>query len=162
MGRAPFVGAAFEEGRQTFSSQWAFALDGVTRLVAVALMVGLGWIVFRGPRQRTVGALMLVIGGYFALIPSRPSFAVLTNTEISLPPLAFEAYQYPYLLLWTSAAVAVLGLVELFWPTPSQAHPRERPLEFFFFFFFFFFIKKKKKKKKKNMQQALMRVHVVR
>jgi hypothetical protein len=114
-----FVGAAFEEGRQTFSSQWAFALDGVTRLVAVALMVGLGWIVFRGPRQRTVGALMLVIGGYFALIPV--SFAVLTNTEISLPPLAFEAYQYPYLLLWTSAAVAVLGLVELFWPTPSQS-----------------------------------------
>jgi hypothetical protein len=112
------VGAAFEEGRQTFSSQWAFALDGVTRLVAVALMVGLGWIVFRGPRQRTVGALMLVIGGYFALIPV--SFAVLTNTEISLPPLAFEAYQYPYLLLWTSAAVAVLGLVELFWPAPSQ------------------------------------------
>jgi hypothetical protein len=25
------------------------------------------------------------------------------------------------LLLWTSAAVAVLGLVELFWPTPSHS-----------------------------------------
>ena len=123
------VGAAFEEARATFSSQWAFALDGVSRLVAVALMVGLGWIVFSGPRQRTVGALMLVIGGYFALVPI--SFAVLTNTGISPPPLAFEAYQYPYLLLWTSAAVAVLGLVELFWPTPSHSidesgHPEVR------------------------------------
>jgi nucleoside recognition membrane protein YjiH len=115
------VGAAFEEARRTFSSQWAIALDGVTRLVAVALMVGLGWLVFSGPRQRVVGSLMVVVGGYFALVPAF-SFALLANTGISLPPFALEAYQYPAnLLLWTSAAVAVLGLVELFWPTPSHS-----------------------------------------
>ena len=114
------VGAAFEEARRTFSSQWAFALDGVTRLVAVALMVGLAWLVFSGPRQRTVGAPMLLVGGYVALVPI--SFALLTNTGISPPPFAFEAYQYPTdLLPWTSAAVAVLGLVELLWPTPSHS-----------------------------------------
>lgn len=98
------VGAAFEEARATFSSQWAIALDGVARVVAVALMVGLGWLVFTASRHRAVGAVMVVVGGYFALVPAL-SFALLTNTGISLPPFALEAYKYPTnLLLWTSTA----------------------------------------------------------
>ena len=80
------VGAAFEEARRTFSSQSALALDSVTRLVAVALMVGLG-LARLGPRQRTVGALMVVVGGYFALLPAL-SIALRANAGINLPPFA--------------------------------------------------------------------------
>lgn len=111
------VGAAFEDARRTFSNQFAMALDGVARVLAVILMIGLGWLVFSGSRDRLAGLVMLVVGGYFALAPPL-SFALLTNTGISLPPFVFEAYQYPTnLLLWTGAVVMVLGLVQLVWPT---------------------------------------------
>lgn len=113
------VGAAFDEAISTVSNQWMIALEGVTRVVAVALMVGLGWLVFSGPRRRAVGALMVVVGGYFALVPAL-SFALLTNTGNSLPPFALEAYQASTSLLrWTSATMMVLGLLELLWPRPA-------------------------------------------
>ncbi len=113
------VGAAFDAARRTFDAGSALTLDVVARLIAVGLMVGLGWLVLRGARARLPGAVMLVVGGYFALVPGL-SFAFLVNTEISLPPFAWEAYQYPTnLTLWAGAVVMVLGLVELIWPTPE-------------------------------------------
>lgn len=121
------VGAAFEEGRRTFTNEWAVALDGVTRVLAVILMAGLGWLVFRGPRERLPGLVMLVVGGYFALVPPL-SFALLANTGIRLPPFTIEAYQYPTnLVLWTGAVVMVLGMVELLWPTARSAHAGTAP-----------------------------------
>jgi hypothetical protein len=119
------VGAAFEQARRTFSSQWAVVLDGLTRVLAVVLMIGLGWLVLSGPRDRLAGLVMLIAGGYFALVPAF-SFALLTNTGVPLPPFATEAYQYPTsLLLWTGAVVMVLGLVELLWPTDRSATAME-------------------------------------
>ena len=119
------VGAAFDEARRTFSSQWAVVLDGLTRVLAVVLMIGLGWLVFSGPRDRIAGRVMLIAGGYFALVPAI-SFALLTNTGIPLPPFAIEAYRYPTsLLLWMGAVVMVLGLVELLWPTDRSASATE-------------------------------------
>ena len=115
------VGAAFEEARRDFSSQWSVVLDGLARVVAVILMIGLGWLVFSGPRDRLAGLVMLVVGGYFALVPAF-SFALLSNTGIPLPPFAIEAHQSPTsFLLWTGTVVMVLGLVEVLWPTNRSA-----------------------------------------
>jgi hypothetical protein len=113
------VGAAVDEARRTFDASWMLTLEVVARLIAVGLMVGLGWLVLRGARARLPGAVMLVVGGYFALVPGL-SFAFLANAGISLPPFAWEAYQYwTSLTLWAGAVVMVLGLVELIWPTPE-------------------------------------------
>lgn len=113
------VGAAFDEARRRFDAYSVLTLDVGARLIAVGLMVGLGWLVLRGARARLPGAVMLVLGGYFALVPGL-SFAFLVNTGISLPPFAWEAYQYPTgLTLWAGAVVMVLGLVELIWPAPE-------------------------------------------
>ena len=48
-------------------------------------MTGLGWIVFRGPRQRLVGAVMLLVGIYLAL-GQFLNIVVLGNTGIALWP----------------------------------------------------------------------------
>lgn len=123
------VGAALEEARRTFSTQWAVLLDGLTRVLAVVLMIGLGWLVFSGPRDRLAGLVMLIAGGYFALVPAF-SFALLVNTGIALPPFAIEAYQPTGLLPWSGAVVMVLGLVALLWPTdrlPTAMDVRREP-----------------------------------
>ncbi len=113
------VGAAVDEARRGADGYWTLTLDAVARLIAVGLMVGLGWLVLRGARARLPGAVMVVVGGYFASV-SALSFAFLTNTGIILPPFAWEAYQYPTsLTLWAGAVVMVLALVELIWPTPE-------------------------------------------
>jgi hypothetical protein len=115
------VGAAFEEARRRFDIGSVLMLDAVARLIAVGLMVVLGWFVLRRPRARLPGVVMLVVGAYFALVPGL-SFAFLAEFGISSPLFAMEAYQYPTdLTLWSGAVVMVLGLVQLFWPTPNPA-----------------------------------------
>lgn len=107
------VGAAFDEARRRFGTGPVMALDAVTRLIAVGFMIGLGWLVMRGPRARVPGAVMLVAGGYFALVPGLV-FALVANTPYSeppfIPPFALEVYRYSsHLTLWAGAVVMVLG-----------------------------------------------------
>lgn len=118
------VGAAFIEAARTFSMQGAVAAEGVTRVIAVVLMVGLGWLVMAGPRGRLPGAVMLVVGGYFVLVPL--SFVLSADTGLVLP-FVTEAYAHATrLMLWAGALVAVLGVVELAWPT-SRPAPAGQP-----------------------------------
>lgn len=118
------VGAAFVEAARTFSMQVAVAAEGVTRVIAVVLMVGLGWLVMAGPRGRLPGAVMLVGGGYFVLVPL--NFVLFGDTGVVLP-FVTEAYAYATrLMLWAGTLVAVLGLVELAWPI-SRSAPAQQP-----------------------------------
>ena len=88
-----------------------FALEAAVRLLGAACLLGLGWLLFVGPRQRLAGALMLVIGGYVALgyilwAVAGPSIALLVSAR------------HPTVLtLWMGSGVALLGLVELVWPS---------------------------------------------
>lgn len=111
---------AFREGFQNFEASRPAAYGGVARLLLVALLVGLGWLVLRGPRGRLTGASMVIIGLYLALGPIYP--AILVNTDVPLPPLTLEAFPVD-LSGWASAAVAVLGVVMVVWP--SDRHPAD-------------------------------------
>jgi drug/metabolite transporter (DMT)-like permease len=113
---------AFREGIQNFEASRPAAYGGVARLLLVALLVGLGWLVLRGPRGRLTGASMVIIGLYLALGPIYP--AILVNTGVPLPPLTLEAFPVD-LSGWASAAVAVLGVVMVVWP--SDGHPAASP-----------------------------------
>ena len=116
------IAAALKEGTRNFSVAWPVTLGAIARVLAVALITGLGWLVFQGPRQRLVGAVMLVFGMYLAL-GQFLNIVVLGNTGIALWP-DLIAYDGPAgLLVWTSAGVAVLGFVELVWP--SKAPPED-------------------------------------
>ena len=113
---------ALREGLRNFEASRPAAYGGVARLLLVALLVGLGWLVLRGPRGRLSGASMVIIGLYLALGPIYP--AILANTGIPLPPLTLEAFLVD-LSGWASAAVAVLGVVMVVWP--SDRRPADSP-----------------------------------
>ena len=87
------------------------AVDAAARLLGVACLLGLGWLLFVGPRRRLAGAVMLVIGSYVAL--------GLILWAVGGPSIAlFASARHPIVLtLWMGSGVALLGLVELIWPT---------------------------------------------
>ena len=124
---AVMIGAAYivdgivtrmiQEGRATFSSLNAIAVEAVVRVAIVAAIVALAWLVFSGPRSRPVGFAMAIIGFFVALVPAF-GLVFLTNTEIALPSFIFEIEGAPTdFVLWAAAAVLVLGVVEIASPT---------------------------------------------
>lgn len=110
---------AIREGARTFQTFNAFAWVGIARFAVVAVLIGLGWLVMRGPRSRPVGAAMLVIGLYLGLAQIYPT--LLSDTGISAFPLTIEALEGGDMAIWASATVAILGLVNLLWPSPTVA-----------------------------------------
>jgi hypothetical protein len=121
------VGNALEDARQTFSSASVAWLEPLTRLGVLAALLGLAWLVFRGPRSRIVGLAMVVVGGYLGLVPEL-SLMVLANTDIQLPPFAIELLsQSTGFVLWAATGVAVLGAIELLAPTSAEARSRTAP-----------------------------------
>ena len=111
------VGRMIQEGRATFSSLEAIAVEAIVRVVIVASMVALAWLVFRGPRSRLVGLAMAIIGFAVALVPSL-SLVFSAKTEIALPSILFEIAGGPTdFVLWAAAAVLVLGVAEIVSPT---------------------------------------------
>ncbi len=111
------VGRMIQEGRATFSSLNAIAVEAIVRVVIVTSMVALAWLVFRGPRSRPVGLAMAIIGFAVALVPSL-SLVFTANTDIALPSILFEIAGGPTdFALWAAAAVLVLGVAEIVSPT---------------------------------------------
>lgn len=113
---------AFREGFQNFEASRPAAYGGVARFLLVALLVGLGRLVLRGPRGRLTGASIVIIGLYLALGPIYP--AILVSTDVPLPPLTLEAFPVD-LSGWANAVVAVLGVVMVVWL--SDRHPVDSP-----------------------------------
>lgn len=113
------VGNALEESRRTFTGSSVEALQTLARIGVLAALLGLAWLVFRGPRSRMVGLAMVVVGGYVGLVPEL-SIEFLANTAIQLPPLAIELLgQSTGFAFWAATGVAVLGVIELLVPTPA-------------------------------------------
>lgn len=111
------VGRMIQEGRATFSTLNAIAFEAIVRVAIVASMVALAWLVLRGPRSRTVGLAMAIIGFAIALVPAL-GLVFSANTEIALPSFIFEIEGAPTdFVLWAAAAVLVLGVVEIVSPT---------------------------------------------
>ena len=111
------VGRMIQEGRATFSSLDAIAVEAIVRVVIVASMVALAWLVFRGPRSRPAGLAMAIIGFAVALVPSL-SLVFSANSDIALPSILFEIEGGPTdFVLWAAAAVLVLGVAEMVSPT---------------------------------------------
>ncbi len=118
------VGRMIQEGRATFSSLDAIAVEAIVRVGIVAAMVALTWLVLRGPRSRPVGLAMATIGFAVALVPSL-SLVFTTNTEIALPSILFEIQGGPTdFVLWAAAAVLVLGVAEIVSPTVDPVDDR--------------------------------------
>ncbi len=111
------IGRMIQEGRATFSSLDAIAVEAIVRVVIVGWIVALAWLVFRGPRSRPVGLAMAIIGFAVALVPSL-SLVFSAKTEIALPSILFEMTASPTdFVLWAAAAVLVLGVAEIVSPT---------------------------------------------
>ena len=111
------VGRLIHEGRATFSTLEAIAVQAIVRVVIVAAMIALAWLVFRGPRSRLVGLAMAIIGFAVALVPSL-SLVISAKTEIALPSILFDVQGGPTdFVLWAAAAVLVLGVAEIISPT---------------------------------------------
>jgi hypothetical protein len=96
------------------------------RLVAVALVLVVARMAFDGPRDRLIGAAMLVIGLFFVYWPS------LDSAGLPLARALFaDAYGVPTAMLaWTAAGVAVIGAAMAAWPS-RQPGPEEDPLNTF-------------------------------
>lgn len=45
-----------------------FLIETTVRFATVAALIGIGWLVLHGPRSRVVGALMLAVGAYVAVV----------------------------------------------------------------------------------------------
>ena len=117
------VEAAIEEGQRSFSPQVPVMLEAVVRIIGVALMLGMGWLVLSGPRHRLPGLVMVLIGAYLSVVP-----ALSLVSGITMPPLTLEAYQYPLgLLLWIGGAVMVMGLVALIGPSRPDSSIVQQP-----------------------------------
>lgn len=111
------VSGMIRQGRATFSSLEAIAVEAIVRVVIVASMVALAWLVFRGPRSRPAGLAMAIIGFAVAVVPSL-SLVLSAKTEIALPSILFEVVGGPTdFVLWAAAAVLVLGVAEILSPT---------------------------------------------
>ena len=111
------VGRMIQEGRATFSSLNAIAVEAIVRVAIVASIVAIAWPVFRGPRSRPVGLAMAITGFAVALVPSL-SLVFSANTEIALPSFLLEIGDAPTdFVVWAAAAVLVLGVVEIVSPT---------------------------------------------
>jgi hypothetical protein len=111
------VSRMIQEGRATFSSMNAIAVEAIVRVAIVGLVVALAWLVFRGPRSRPVGLAMALLGFIVALVPPL-SLVISANLETALPPFVFEFVGNPTdFVLWAAAAVLVLGVVEIVSPT---------------------------------------------
>jgi hypothetical protein len=122
-----FVGNALDESARTFHLSSELALETFTRVGVLVAMLGLAWLVFRGPRSRMVGLAMVVVGGYVGLVPEL-SLVLLANTDIQLPPLATELLAHSTsFVLWAATGVAVLGVVELLVPTRADSRARVAP-----------------------------------
>lgn len=122
-----FVGNALDESARTFSGTSVQALDTVTRIGVLAVLLGLAWLVFQGPRSRIVGLAMVVVGGYVGLVPQL-SIAFLVDTGIQLPPLVNELLSHSTsFVIWAATGVAVLGVIELLVPTRAVSQARVAP-----------------------------------
>ena len=99
---------AFPETART-----AVGMNVIVGAAVVALMVGLGWLVLRGPRDRGVGLAMLAIGLYASLVLP---LGIVMRVAF---PFALDAFELPsHLLRLAGTVVAVLGLVQIL---PSEA-----------------------------------------
>jgi hypothetical protein len=91
----------------------------VIRLVAMALFVGLAWLVFRGPRGRVVGLAMLAIGLYF------PVAVLVYQATYDFAPVALPLLNVADgtgdTVVWISVGIVVLGAIALIWPTADPA-----------------------------------------
>jgi hypothetical protein len=100
-----------EARRQFDTPTFVYAETGV-RLVLVALLVVVGWVVLRGPRSRAIGAILVVVGLAVALTP------ILWFIGPPIPGFLVSTLSYGSgLLLWTGATIAALGLASLIRPT---------------------------------------------
>ncbi len=102
------------------STGLAFAFNLACRVVAFALLSWLSWMVFRGPRRRAVGVGMLLVGGFLASIHLLNSVFVNEVTGLPSFPLLVGAGE---LTMWTSVGVAVLGAIEIIWPSRPETPP---------------------------------------
>jgi hypothetical protein len=105
-------------GAANFRSAEALAVVTVVRVGLAALIVGLAWLVFAGPRSRLAGLVMALAGGYVALIPV---VLWLSFDQVSRLPFAFVHSLGISAFAWTGAVVAVLGVIELARPTAGGA-----------------------------------------
>ncbi len=113
------VSDAIQRGRATSDSSTALAAESIARVAVVVFVLALAWLVFRGPRSRLVGLAMAILGFYVGLVPPL-SPAFLGNTDIPLPPLAWEVLsQSTEFTLWAATSVMALGIVELLRPTTA-------------------------------------------
>jgi len=115
-----YVAGVIKEAELQFSVSWLVTVETLARLLSVAFLAGLGWLVLRGPRRRLVGVAMAIVGLYVALAPWI-DITLLANSGVSLPlhPDIFVGGPMD-LLLWASAVVAVLGAIEIAWPSPAS------------------------------------------
>jgi hypothetical protein len=110
------LAGALRELRLNHSGSARFlAVDAAARLLGAACLLGLGWLVVIGPRQRAAGAVLLVIGTYVAV--------GLVLWAVGAASIAvFAGAKYPTdLTMWMGSGIAILGLVELVWPSKAPS-----------------------------------------
>jgi hypothetical protein len=100
---------------------WLF-VSWIVRFVAMALFVGLAWLVFRGPRRRVVGLAMLAVGLYF------PIAVFVYQATFDFAPVALPLLNVADgmgdAVTWMAVGISVLGAVALIWPTADPAPER--------------------------------------
>jgi hypothetical protein len=116
------IGTSLASAVQQFGANSAAFGVSMARLCAIGLVLAAARPVLIGPRTRSEGIVLLVIGFFFAL------WQPLANAGLPVLQGVFAgAYATPtQLLAWSGAAFAVLGGFSLGWPTVSG--PSEDPL----------------------------------
>jgi hypothetical protein len=101
-----------------------FLAEIAGRLLVVAAILALGWLVFRGPRARRSGVYLFVGGLIVALTP------LYLAGGLPLPD-AVGAITWAGFTVWIASAIAVLGLWAIVWPraevvlVPGSTEPAE-------------------------------------
>jgi len=116
------IGTSLANAVRQFGANSAAFGASMARLLGIGLVLAAARPVLIGPRTRSEGIVLLVIGFFFAL------WQPLANAGLPVLQGVFaSAYATPtQLLAWSGAAFAVLGGFSIGWPTVSG--PSEDPL----------------------------------